>query len=316
MAAFVFSPLYRCGLVFALLVSFLFTGWFGKTPVALASQRIEGTVKASGMSRQYFAWLPTDYQAKGPLPVVLAFHGGGEPAEHLEKAAAFQDSREAENFIIVYPEGVARSWNADGCCGQARDRNIDDVGFVRAILNDLESRVKIDRHRIYATGFSNGSMFSYYLACEMPDEIAAIATLSGAMQEGAMSSCRRTRPVSVLHIHGLLDVWAPMVGGEPRVKQAGLQPPVQQGLDLMRRIDATTMERTVNLLGYGECTDYYAGKQNSEVVFCKVPGMGHQWPGTHLNGRDIRIASLFGPFGPPVDASGAILRFFSQFSTQ
>jgi len=85
-----------------------------------------------------------------------------------------------EGFVAVYPNGTGRgtralTWNAGGCCAYAERNNIDDVGFTKALLDDLTSRVHIDRTRVYATGISNGGMMAFRLAVEASDRIAAIA---------------------------------------------------------------------------------------------------------------------------------------------
>jgi polyhydroxybutyrate depolymerase len=52
---------------------------------------------------------------------------------------------------------------------------VDDVGFIRALLADLEARQPVDRRRVYATGLSNGAMMAWRLAVEASGTIAAIA---------------------------------------------------------------------------------------------------------------------------------------------
>jgi polyhydroxybutyrate depolymerase len=291
------------------------TAWAGVSTADAASRPQDRTVRVDGLSRRYVAWLPEGYQQRQNLPVVLAFHGAAGNPEAFADASRFPETRQGENFVIVYPEGYQATWNLEVCCGQAKTRNVDDVKFVHMLLDDLGSFVNIDRRRIYATGFSNGSLFTYYLACRMPDEIAAIAPVGGAMQVGTMSSCRRQRPVPTFHIHGLADTWAPMMGGEPVLKSAGHQPPVQQGIDFVRKLNGVQRERRDEIFRYGvDCTEYDGGRENAEVIFCKVPDLGHQWPGNRLTGRAARIASRLGPKGPPILASEAILGFFARYS--
>jgi len=92
-----------------------------------------------------------------------------------------------ETFVAVYPNGTGRfgnrllTWNAGACCAYAMSNNVDDVGFVRALVTKLTESIPIDRRRIYATGLSNGAMMSHRLAAEAADLIAAIAPVAGGM---------------------------------------------------------------------------------------------------------------------------------------
>lgn len=92
-----------------------------------------------------------------------------------------------ESFIAVYPNGNGRfgkrllTWNAGTCCAYLVINNVDDVGFVRALVATLAEKVPIDRRRVYATGLSNGAMMSHRLAAEAADLIAAVAPVAGGM---------------------------------------------------------------------------------------------------------------------------------------
>lgn len=103
---------------------------------------------------------------------------------------------------------------------------VDDVAFTRAILADLAKRMPIDRRRVYATGFSNGAMMVYRLACEAPDLVAAIAPVSGAMSH----SCQPTIRVPVVHFHATNDPVVPYEGNRPSSVSGAVYQGVVQGL--------------------------------------------------------------------------------------
>ena len=113
-----------------------------------------------------------------PRRVILDRAGAADPEhswpENLTGGARLVADR--EHFIAVYPNGTGRGrflvWNAGTCCGRAPLQGIDDVGFVRAMIDDLAKRTPIDRTRIYATGLSNGAMMTYRIAAEAPDLVA------------------------------------------------------------------------------------------------------------------------------------------------
>ena len=69
---------------------------------------------------------------------------------------------------------------------------MDDVKFVRAIVDDLASRYKIDRSQIFATGVSNGSIFCHYLAAKVADLFADIAPVIGGLVEPARCQSNST----------------------------------------------------------------------------------------------------------------------------
>jgi polyhydroxybutyrate depolymerase len=255
------------------------------------------------------------------LPVVLAFHGGGQRPEGLADIAAIQNASAATNFIIVYPEGYKRFWNEGGvCCDAAMEARIDDVSFVRAILNDLDTVIRIDRRRVYATGYSNGGGLSYYLACVMSDRVAAIAPVSSAMRE-PKSRCNPTRPIPVFEWHGLLDKVSPYNGG-PTVAKETPPPPVREAIEFWQQTDGTRrMEHTTEFGGAVQCDFYLDGREGSRVQQCRVPSMGHRWPGSQPTPRSSRVDQFMsrfffdlGPYGPPFDANDMILRFFSDYA--
>jgi polyhydroxybutyrate depolymerase len=113
-------------------------------------------------------------------------------------------------FLAVYPNGTGEkrslTWNGGNCCGYAVENQVDDVGFVRALLDDLEKVVTVDPSRVYATGISNGAIMAYRLASELSDRIAAVAPVAGPM---GTATCSPRRPVSVMHFHGTDDQFAP-----------------------------------------------------------------------------------------------------------
>jgi polyhydroxybutyrate depolymerase len=283
--------------------------------LASASTRIERHISVDNLSRSYVVWLPDGYQQRPPFPVVLTFHGGGQAVESMEDNANLQNAREARNFVVVYAAGYEKSFNVGGyCCGAAARQQIDDLKYVRALLNDLQSVARIDRRRIDATGFSNGGQFSYYLACNMSNEIAAIAPVGGSMQP-PFDRCHPTRPVSVFHWHGLADRFEPFEGGPPAIKSAPPQPPAQEGLELWKKFDGTRTTRQVDIVGRSaNCTESSSGKDNASVVLCLVTGMGHHWPGSNPKRGNPRIIAALGPLGPPMDANDAILSFFSHYA--
>src|SRR5919199_4210477 len=135
-------------------------------PLRLSSINQTVQVSLGGLTRTAIVHLPNE-DSETPMPVVLVFHGGGGTAKGMQRISHFDGVADLGHFIAVYPEGYRRSW-ADGRGKTPADRaGVDDVGFINALLEQLEQQYRIDRRRIFATGLSNGAFFSQRLGCEL-----------------------------------------------------------------------------------------------------------------------------------------------------
>ena len=293
----------------------------GATATPAGANRIERHVTVDRLDRRYVAYLPDGYQSRGPLPVVLAFHGGYMDPEGFEDLTRLQNAREARNFIIVFPEGYQRSWNAAGlCCGPAVRAGIDELKFVRALLADLNTVAPVDRHRVYATGYSNGANLSYHFACVAANEFAAIAPVSGAMRDPP-GQCHPARAVPVFDWHGLQDRASPFAGGVSGARNAPPDPAVMDTIAFWARVDGTGKTEKVALFGgVADCDIHSEGRDGTRVQLCRLPGMGHRWPGAQPTANSLRgdmfvrgFVGDLGPYSPAIDANDAMLEFFSQY---
>jgi len=191
-----------------------------RTPVpARAGSRPHDIIKeilVNGKVRRCLIHLSAGPRASGTLPLVIALHGHGGTAARMQKLTGLSAVADARGFIVAYPEGASwrnipwRSWNAGSCCGYSRDTAIDDVAYLRQLLDALSADYPIDARRIYVTGVSNGGMMAYRAGCELADRIAAIAPVAGAM---SAARCEPSAPVAVLIIHGTADRKVPYAGG-------------------------------------------------------------------------------------------------------
>ena len=176
--------------------------------VSLGAGDHDRSLAFGGATRTYFVHVPPRVSEGQPLPVVLAFHGGGGNASGFKAYAGLDALADRQGFVVVYPDGSGRlgrrllTWNAGGCCGYAAAQNVDDVGFALAVLRDVARNVSVDPARVYATGHSNGAMMAYRMAIDASDRIAAVAPVAGAMQAPGFPP---PRPVPVLHIHSVDD---------------------------------------------------------------------------------------------------------------
>ncbi len=169
------------------------------------------SITHAGTQRDYLLYIPQSFDPGRPAPVVLVFHGFGMQAKEMIRITGFNDQADADGFVVVYPQGDGddRAWNGGDCCGMAARDQVDDVGFVSALIEDLATMIDIDRRRIFATGFSNGAIMSYQLACALSEQIAAIAPVAATQ---AAKQCQPGRPVSIQHFHGTADHLNPYFG--------------------------------------------------------------------------------------------------------
>ncbi|MEM7433787.1 MAG: PHB depolymerase family esterase [Myxococcota bacterium] len=238
---------------------------------------LDGTIEHvdfeyDGRMRSYELHVPTAYDGSAPLPLVLNFHGFTSSGSGQRAASGMDETADANGFVVAYPNGLSNSWNGGDCCGLAAAEGFDDVGFTRALIDDLGARGCIDLRRVYATGLSNGGFMSHRLACEAADVIAAIAPVAGVL---GLESCDPVRPVPVIHFHGTADNIIFYEGG-------GL-------VDSISVIDSTD-----RWLARNGCTDepvvtFDEGMVTCEtasdcdeavsVTLCTIDGGGHCWPG-------------------------------------
>jgi polyhydroxybutyrate depolymerase len=180
---------------------------------------------------------------------------------------------DSAKFVVAYPDGVGRAWNVNGgCCGRRGRQNIDDVGFVTAVVGDIAANVNVDPHRRYATGISNGGMLAYALACNT-GTFAAIGPDSATQ----LDKCAAPHPTSVMHIHGTADPRIRYDGGPGSGAATPDGGPSMPDLNAFwRNVDgcappATTTDGAITTSTAG-CPD------GRNVVLVTVDGGGHEWP--------------------------------------
>lgn len=270
-----------------------------------------------GATRTYSIHLPAGRPPSRPVPLVLAFHGGGGAGRSMAGLTGFDRLSDRDGFIVAYPDGLHRHWN-DGRATIVEKS--DDVGFVAALIAQLERRYAVDRRRIFAAGISNGGMFAARLACEMADRIAAVAIVAANMPADLAPRCAPARAISVLQINGTADPLMPFGGGTVGlVFGAGLGGRVLSVADtlaLWARLDhcgqaappatlpplAPSDRTTVRRIAHESCAE------QSELVLYEIDGGGHAWPG----GPQYFPRAVVGRASRQLDASATILRFFAN----
>jgi polyhydroxybutyrate depolymerase len=286
----------------------------------------ELTLRHEGRIRRYLVDVPpAAATGAGPFAVVLAFHGGGGNASQFRNSNGLLDLSRREGFVLVHPDGTGRlrlhTWNAGSCCGSSADEQVDDVGFVEALLDSLALRVAIDADKVYATGHSNGGMMSYRLAEDIPERLAAIAPVGGARlnRPGGGAGV----PVPILHVHSVDDPRALYAGGVgppfPFTNRRVEHPSVDEVLAHWREVNGCTgapearetrtapapaagdRAHTATLLSWEPCAS------GAPVLHWRLEGPGHGWPGD--SARPIR-QEIIGPPTSVILAAEEVWAFF------
>lgn len=267
-----------------------------------------------GLLRDARVYVADSYDGDEAMPLVFVLHGGGGSAEQIEtQSAEFNPIADREGFVVVYANGVesdglmsARTWNGGGCCGYAAEENIDDVGFLMALLDDVTDDLCIDERRVYSTGMSNGAIMSYRLACEQADRIAAIAPVAATQ---FAENCQPARPVPLLHVHGTEDQNAPYDGGEGCGFAGVPFPSVTESLDEWgEHNQCAGQDDELLSLGDGQCD--LLGQCDAPVIRCRIDGGKHSWPGGHPPAINRRRCQG-GHHSTSFYASEVIWRFFA-----
>jgi polyhydroxybutyrate depolymerase len=201
-------------------------------------------------------------------------------------------------------------WNGGNCGGNRLPKEVDDVAFVSALLDDLIGSYAVDPQRIYATGISNGAVMTYRLAAELSDRIAAIAPVSGSMGTDLGAP---KRPLSVVHFHGTLDEYVPFLGGVGKKSISGTPYwPVSHSIRAWVKANGCDEHPKVEVLSKSgdelEVTrnTHAAGNEGSEVVLVTIEGGGHTWPGMKPPAKTLGKSTL------SISANDLMWEFFEK----
>ncbi len=261
------------------------------------------TLDLGGKTRTFVVHVPPAYDPSKPTPLVLNFHGYRMTPKLEEWLTSMSTTADADGFILVYPEGTGSplGFNAGGCCGDAKDDRVDDIGFTRAMLDRLEADLCVDPARVFATGMSNGGFMSHRVACELSDRIAAVAPVAGV---NASPTCAPTRAVSVLDFHGVTD---PTVAYDGNAKRGW--PSVNDSVNGWAARDGCTGPTLVtSITDDVHCVTHTQCRDGAEVALCMILDGGHTWPG----GKDVPFILGQGKTTHAVSGNDLIWQFFQK----
>lgn len=236
---------------------------------SLAPGEMNRTIDVGGVSRKFIQHVPPGYTGSEPLPLVIDFHGLGGTGSQEKGSSGFAALADREGFLILWPDGLDNGWNVGPCCTNSRE--VDDVGFARAMVDAVAAVACVDMKRVYATGFSNGGGMSNYVACHAADVFAAIAPSAFDLLEDDLETCKPSRPISVFSMRGTQDPAVPFEGGRGggnRVTFLGAQPTLEKWAELAGCEGAPTTPVADTQL-YTSCSE------SAQVGLLTIQGGGH-----------------------------------------
>ncbi|GAB3800168.1 PHB depolymerase family esterase [Humibacter antri] len=237
------------------------------------------TVQAAGRTRTMIVHVPKG-PAKGPMPLVLVFHGAGDTALSTAAGTDFESVADQRGMVVAFLQGYQNTWNEGAGHTPAEVAGIDDVAFARVALQRIQGMVPIDRQRVAAVGFSNGALLTDLLGCRLADAVRLIVPVSGPLPVSVSQSCRPSRPVSVLEVHGTADDAIPYGGGPFAGVGGGTT--VLSAPDAVARWAALdgcgSRASTTPDAGGIRITSYTGCPPGVSVRLRTVEGGGHAWP--------------------------------------
>ena len=253
--------------------------------------------------------------ASVPSPLVVALHGLGQSVESLQEWLHLDAASDREKFSVVYPEAIGRKWSygrpIDGPMPTVNGKTVDDVGFIRTLIDGLVNMKVADPTRIYVTGMSRGGLMTYTLMCALADRIAAAAPLISGMTDHQREDCRPKRPVPMMVVAGTNDEsqWYDGV-----VTPAGRLLSIPETMEYWRVRNGCT-EETASWLPHRDESDptrvrlfeWSKCRNNAQLKLYRISDGGHQLPS--FAKIDEHTTKLFGLRNHDIETADEIAKF-------
>jgi polyhydroxybutyrate depolymerase len=242
------------------------------------------TIQIKGVTRKFIRYVPRSYDGSKPVPLVVAMHGRGGTAAGFERDTGFNAKADAANFIVLYPSALGNptAWNS----GLEPANTADDVDFIPAMIDQVESHFQIDRKRVFSAGFSSGAVMSYFLAGQFADRFAAVGIASGTagakMADGTIKmDPAPSRPVPIIAFHGKKDTHIQYNGGALHYDAVSVADSIRfwTNADGCTGAAATTTKQNGNLI----VDDYTHCNGGAEVILHTFVNGTHEWPSLSNN---------------------------------
>ena len=205
---------------------------------------------------------------------------------------------ERRGTVVAYPDGLGGAWDDGRPGADPVVPGVDDVRFLRLVIDETASRTGVDPRLVAVVGFSNGAVMAGRMACELADRVAAVALVAGSGGRGFQQSCRPARPVSVMLVAGSNDRAVPYAGGRVAdwgTRRRGFVAPVEDVFAFWRASDGCASTEAVAGGAQVQVARGAGCRAGTSVVRYRVSGGGHEW---------FR--------GPTFDTTGAVWDFVTR----
>jgi polyhydroxybutyrate depolymerase len=260
-----------------------------------------------GVERSYLLDVPDTYDGTVEVPLIVDLHGSGSNAEQQVLYSGLPEAAAEVGAIVATLDGTGTPQ------GYGLSPESPDVAVVTQMLDDLEARFCIDAERIGSTGISNGSATSSILACALDGRLASIGMVAATV---GPFTCEDDVRVSVIAFHGTADRTVPYDGGDVNSASGGAAnglgvPPAEEGIAAWAEQDGCEAEPDSTQPADDVRQWTFAGcEQGTEVVFYRIEGIGHVWPGSPVPFE--LLEGRLGPNSDSVDAAELIVDFIAS----
>lgn len=279
--------------------------------ISTAQQTINYSITVDSVQREFILYVPASYNGTTSVPLVFSFHGLGGNAQVQMQDHDFRPVADTAGFIVAHPLGLpvigpVRGWNF------GNPSLPDDVLFTSEMIDTIAENFNINLDQVYACGMSYGGFFSVFLAGQLSNEVAAVASVAGTILNNVPDSMiAPSRTIALLQIHGTDDNNVPYSGNQAAKS-------VQHVLDLFVNHNNCDITPTITALPNTNPNDgstveryvYANGDDGTTVEHLKITGGGHTWPDENTSAqnvnRDINGCVEIWHFFSKFDINGAI----------
>jgi polyhydroxybutyrate depolymerase len=227
------------------------------------------TFSYGGQNREYILHKPSNLPANAPLVFVL--HGYTQTAEWAS-TLGFNQIADTAKFVVCYPQGLNNAWKNYA-------HNSEDVGFLKALAQSLQTELSLNTNKTFATGFSQGGSMCNLLAIDASNLFKAVAPVAGFFEQNVWTSTTTPQSnIPYFAIHGTSDQIIPINGSQGSTGWQG-GPAIQIIVDYWKVQNNCTTTDNVQFTANTTAYHYRSGTNGKEVWFYKINGQGHVFPG-------------------------------------